>query len=69
MKKNDGGPAFACASENGYQPGMTRRQWLAGMAMQALIIRGVGRGEELQRKAYREADDMLAYEEEENGKE
>ena len=31
--KPGGGPAFACASDNGYQPGMSLRDWFAGQAM------------------------------------
>lgn len=30
---NWGGPAFACASENGHQPGMSLREWFAGQAL------------------------------------
>jgi hypothetical protein len=31
-KRNDGGPAFACAAENGHQEGMKLRDWFAGQA-------------------------------------
>ena len=41
---NDGGWAFACAAENGHQPGMTLRQWYAGMALQGMYSSGeIGR--------------------------
>ena len=30
---NDGGPAFACAAENGHQEGMSLRDWFAGQAL------------------------------------
>lgn len=33
---SDGGPAFACAAENGHQEGMSLRIWLAGMAMNGI---------------------------------
>lgn len=30
---DDGGPAFACAAENGHQEGMSLRDWFAGQAL------------------------------------
>ena len=38
MKESDSGfpaPAFACAAENGHQPGMDMRDYFASAAMQA----------------------------------
>lgn len=37
MVKYDGGPAFACAADEGHQEGMSLRDWFAGMAMQAYL--------------------------------
>lgn len=31
--KDDGGLAFACANDHGYQGGMSLRDWFAGMAL------------------------------------
>jgi hypothetical protein len=33
---NDGGPAFACASNNFDSPGMSLRDWFAGQALAGL---------------------------------
>ena len=64
--KDDGGAAFACAAENGHQPGMSLRQWYAGLAMQGLISSnaffpgGVSeRRMERARAAFAQADAML----------
>ena len=35
-KPEDG--AFACASNNGYQQGITKREYFAAMAMQGLLV-------------------------------
>ena len=90
----DGGPAFPCVKHTAIQgnkseqqreirfevvPGQSRRQWLAGLAMQALLHDyipereltnfepGWGPREEhvIARRAYVIADAMLAYEEQE----
>ena len=37
MAKNDGGPAFACAAENGHQAGMSIRDYFAAQAMTGWI--------------------------------
>lgn len=81
MKPKDGGPAFPVKVENVEEyprnsvpreiehTGMTLRQWLAGMAMQAYLQWG-DNAFEAQGKcasmAYRMADAMLAYEESES---
>lgn len=38
---DDGGPAFACASETGHQPGMSLRDWFAGQALAGMWTDGV----------------------------
>lgn len=38
-KINDGGPAFACAAENGHQAGMTLRDWFAGQALDGMMAK------------------------------
>ena len=66
-KSNDGGPAFACAAENGHQPGMTLRDYFAGQVIFNTHV-GVGytdaRCKEaaavLARRAYIIAEAMLA---------
>ena len=72
--KNDGGPAFPVWELNGQgKPemtdfGMTRRDYFAAKAMQAMLARGYevdmrgyeGWMEEFGREAYRFADAMLA---------
>lgn len=37
--KNGKEGAFACASDYGYQQGLTKREYFAAMAMQAMITR------------------------------
>jgi hypothetical protein len=34
---DDGGQVYACANQDGHQPGITRRDWLAGLAMQGIL--------------------------------
>lgn len=34
----DGGPAFACAAENGHQPGMSLRDYFAAQVITGLAI-------------------------------
>lgn len=69
--REDGGPAFPVIAENGLghvADGMTLRDWIAGQALQGLIVATVGRtkpleGEDimaLSKGAYAFADDMLA---------
>ncbi len=38
MKHGDGGQAFACAAENGHDPGMSQREYYAGQALAAMVI-------------------------------
>jgi uncharacterized protein YodC (DUF2158 family) len=38
-KIKDGGPAFACASDNGMQEGMLLRDWFAGQYLSGHIAR------------------------------
>ena len=70
--KPDGGLLFACASDKGYQPGMTRRQWLTGLAMQGLInsgnwkiLKGESNIEAIARLAHGLADGVLRFEQNE----
>jgi len=67
--KEDGGSAFAGQKLDlegvVWSSGMSRRQWLAGLAMQALIPdETLGKGD-VPSFAYGYADCMLAYEEKE----
>ena len=73
MSKRDGGPAFPfeCkwhkkdGSTLGPHPGMTLRQWYAGMALQAGLARagnGWGDPEGVAKDAFAYADAMLAQE-------
>jgi hypothetical protein len=66
--KNDGGPAFPIPPiDNGpgniksqAKPGMSLRDWFAGMAMQGLLVHDdEGVISEAARDAYRYADAML----------
>ena len=64
---NDGGPAFPHTGEtNGIttteQDGMSRRDWLAGLAMQGLLSSGDRRGTWaiLSAMSYKVADTMIA---------
>ncbi len=70
----DGGPAFACAAENGHQPGMSLRDWFAGQALAGFVSDaatlggfdksaaelGMNNGEIVAAAAYKLADAMLA---------
>lgn len=38
MTDKTGGPAFACASVDGYQSGMSLRDWYIGQSIGAIII-------------------------------
>jgi hypothetical protein len=60
---DDGGPAFACAAENGHQEGMSLRDWYAGMALHnpAVTEHVILRHPKLMaEKAYEIADAMIA---------
>ncbi len=63
-QSNDGGPAFACAAENGHQPGMSLRDYFAAAALPALIRRFGIMDEPANavaaEQAYQVADAMLA---------
>lgn len=37
MKTKPDDQAYACAASNGHDPGMTKREWFAGMALQGMI--------------------------------
>lgn len=60
--KDDGGPAFACASNHGYQGGMSLRDLFAGMAMQSFILRAAIPDDwrHLVAASYETADAMIA---------
>lgn len=60
MSKNDGGPAFACAAENGHQEGMSLRDWFAGQALVAFHS-GRSRGYMKTREADLMADAEIIY--------
>lgn len=60
--------AFACASDGGYQGGMTLRQWYAGMALQGMLAhdrryhprdKGVHWHESISQEAFEIADEMM----------
>ena len=58
---NQGGFVYACAAENGHQPGITRRDWLAGLAMQGLLSSDSELDlESFTRQCYLLADAMIA---------
>jgi hypothetical protein len=60
--KPDGGPAFPRSDELGLHraiPGMSLRDWFAGMAMQGMLADGIAH-DGAPRFAYRLADAMLA---------
>lgn len=71
-KINDGGPAFPVNGPNGNHPGMSLRDWFAGLAMAAIIAKrppitdreGNAKGDAVIRAsavgAYDYADAMLA---------
>lgn len=57
---NDGGPAFACAAENGHQPGMSLRDYFAGQALIATTPLNFTQSfEDVAKDAYFIADAML----------
>lgn len=63
----DGGPAFACAAENGHQPGMSLRDYFAAAALQGILAAGTvwtniarDQGQSGPALAYAYADAMLA---------
>jgi hypothetical protein len=65
----DGGPAFPAVAYEGiggawtYQPGMSVRQWYAGLALQGLLAgHGLGDFQSIARDAVKAADEMLAAE-------
>lgn len=70
MSTKDGGPAFACASNHGYQGGMSLRDWFAGMALQGMLAHSTrykprpgtssNWHEAISEEAYQLADAMLA---------
>lgn len=63
VKKDDGGPAFACAAENGHQPGMTLRDYFAGHALGAFASSqwpSPGDASHIAQVSYAIADAMLA---------
>lgn len=67
MRKNNGGPAFACASNHWHQGGMSLRDWFAGMALQGIcanpntIMKDLDSGTKFVTEiAYFIADAMLA---------
>jgi hypothetical protein len=39
MSEKNNQPAFACASDQGHQPGMTLRDWFAGQALAGIMAR------------------------------
>ena len=65
---DDGGPAFACAAENGHQEGMSLRDWFAGQALTSLEqffyrsehALSEGDAPQIAKMAYAIADAMLA---------
>ena len=64
---NDGGPAFPTLSPDiaSCTLGMSRRQWLAGLAMQGFIRDDRPPIYDIPRLSYELADQMIAYEEKE----
>ncbi len=62
-EEKTGGPAFACAAENGHQEGMTLRDWFAGQALTGLCansIPGNHHAHEVRvREAFAMADKMI----------
>jgi len=66
------GPAFGHGAENGHCCGLTKRSWLAGMAMQGFLAAASDPNlewemQELTEKSYECATAMLRYEQEERG--
>ena len=73
MSERDGGPAFACAAENGHQAGMSLRDYFAGQvlvgicgsadllvaASQEARARGLPHAQAIALAAYEQADAML----------
>lgn len=68
MSAKDGGPAFACAAENGHQPGMSLRDYFAAHAFSAISMAMASAMPEpmfptpglLAELAYKHADAMLS---------
>lgn len=64
--KEDGGPAFACAAENGHQSGMSMRDYFAAAVVASFANRWPSHSEPkyapdlIARDAYRIADAMIA---------
>ena len=62
--RDDGGQVYPSEHKwnQTYDPGITRRDWLAGLAMQALVAQG--NGDEpftfVARAAYKQADALIA---------
>lgn len=66
MTKNDGGTAFACAAENGHQPGMSLRDYFAGQALAGMLAYSAlpdetskCSAEDFAAAAYHQADAMI----------
>lgn len=65
MNKDTSGPAFPCTEANGLNnglPGMTLRQWYAGLAMQGIFAYGPGEywtNERIATEAFAMADAMI----------
>lgn len=59
--KNADVPAFPCVFEQTdmVRPGMTKREYFAGLAMQGLIARGAGGPTDVARDAVMAADALL----------
>lgn len=57
--------AFACAAENGYQSGMTLRDYFAGQALAGILARSSYKAQSAALFAYQYADAMLAEREKE----
>ena len=65
----DGGRAFACAAENGHDPGMSLRDYFAAQALLGMITRGSAHTREqkthMATSAYQYADAMISEHEKE----
>ena len=65
MPKNDGGYVYAGSNTSMLQKGMTRRNWLAGLAMQGILSSPEGKfswreSTSIVQRAYGIADEMIA---------